>query len=113
MLRVCNYPCCALALGACNIFVVCWEGAYALPLPVSGRGSRGTAPRAEVATSATSGIVAALFYFGQTTPSRFKLPFDFPKDSVCNVKIQSELATFLSNITPAIIDEGPIFFMRR
>ena len=62
----------------------------------------------QVTTSATSGIAANLLYHGLIAHNRFKLPFDPRKDSVCNVKKQSELATFLSNITLVIIDEDPM-----
>ena len=62
----------------------------------------------EVATSASSGIAATLLYGGRTSHNRFKLPFDPRKDSVCNIKKQSELAVFLSNMALGIIDEGPM-----
>ena len=62
----------------------------------------------QVATSATSEIAATLLHNWRTAHNRFKLPFDPRKDSVCNVKKQSELATFLSNITLVIIDEDPM-----
>ena len=62
----------------------------------------------EVATSATSGIAATLLYLGRTAHNRFKLPFNPKKDSVCNIKKQSDLAKFLSNIALGIIDEGPM-----
>ena len=62
----------------------------------------------EVATSASSGIAATLLYGGRTSHNRFKLPFDPRKDSVCNIKKQSELAAFLSNMALGIIDEGPM-----
>ena len=62
----------------------------------------------EVATSATSGIAATLLYLGRTAHNRFKLPFIPHKDSVCNIKKQSELAEFLAKIDLGIIDEGPM-----
>jgi len=62
----------------------------------------------EVATSATSGIAATLLYLGRMTHDRFKIPFHPHKDSVCNVKKQSEIAIFLSNIALGIIDEDPM-----
>ena len=62
----------------------------------------------EVATSATSGIATTLLYLCRTTHNRFKLPFHPHKDSVCNAKKQSEVATFLSSIALGIIDEGPM-----
>ena len=62
----------------------------------------------DVATSATSGIAATLLYLGRTAHNRFKLPFHPHKDSVCNIKKQSDLAKFLSNISLGIIDEGPM-----
>ena len=62
----------------------------------------------EVATSATSRIAVTLLYLGRTAHNRSKLPFHPHKDSICNVKKQSEVATFLSSIALEIIDEGPI-----
>ena len=62
----------------------------------------------QVATSATSGIGATLLYLGQTAHSRFKLPIHPHKDSVCDIKKQSDLAKFLSGIDLIIIDEGPM-----
>jgi hypothetical protein len=62
----------------------------------------------EVATSATSGIAATLLYLGRTAHNRFKLPFNPKKDSVCNIKKQSDVAKFLSSIVLGIIDEGPM-----
>ena len=62
----------------------------------------------QVATSATSGIAPTLLYLGQTAHSRFKLPIHPHKDSVCNIKKQSDLAKFLSGIDLIIIDEGPM-----
>ena len=62
----------------------------------------------EVATSASSGIAATLLYLGRTAHNRFKLPFHPTKDSVCNIKKQSDLAKYLSDIVLAIIDEGPM-----
>ena len=62
----------------------------------------------EVAISATSGIAANLLYLGRTAHNRFKLPFHPNSESVCNVKKQSEMAKFLSEISLAIIDEGPM-----
>ncbi|KAL7532029.1 hypothetical protein ACHAWF_004001, partial [Thalassiosira exigua] len=62
----------------------------------------------DVATSATSGIAATLLYLGRTAHNRFKLPFHPHKDSLCNIKRQSDLAKFLSSIVLGIIDEGPM-----
>jgi hypothetical protein len=62
----------------------------------------------EVATSATSRITATLLYLGRTVHIRFKVPFHLHKDSVCNVKKQSEVAIILSSIALGIIDEGPM-----
>ena len=62
----------------------------------------------EVATSATSGTAATLLYLGRTAQNQFKLPFHPHKDSVCNIKKQSDLAKFLSKLDLGIIDEGPI-----
>ena len=62
----------------------------------------------EVAPSASSGIAATLLYLGRTAHNRFKLPFHPQKDSVCNIKKQSDLAKYLSKIVLAIIDEGPM-----
>ena len=62
----------------------------------------------EVATSASSGIAATLLYLGRTAHNRFKLPFHPHKDSVCNIKKQSDLAKYLTDIVLAIIDEGPM-----
>ena len=62
----------------------------------------------EVATSASSGIAATLLYMGRTAHNRFKLPFHPHKDSLCNIKRQSDLAKFLSEIVLGIIDEGPM-----
>ena len=62
----------------------------------------------DVATSASSGIAATLLYLGRTAHNRFKLPFHPHKDSVCNIKRQSDLAKYLSDIVLAIIDEGPM-----
>jgi len=62
----------------------------------------------EVATSASSGIAATLLYLGRTAHNRFKLPINPHKDSFCNIKKGSDLEKYLSEITLAIIDEGPM-----
>ena len=63
----------------------------------------------EVAATATSGIAANLLYLGRTAHNRFKIPVDdINRLSTCNVARQSDTAKFLSNISLAIIDEGPM-----
>ena len=62
----------------------------------------------DVAISAASGIAANLLYLGRTAHNRFKLPFHPTKDSMCNIKKQSELANFLAGISIGIVDEGPM-----
>ena len=63
----------------------------------------------EVAATATSGIAATLLHLGRTAHNRFKIPVDdLNPRSTCNVARQSETAKFLSNISLAIIDEGPM-----
>ena len=62
----------------------------------------------KVAISAASGIAATLLFLGQTTHHRFKLPLTPHKYSVCNLKKESEIGRFLSEISLGIIDEGPM-----
>ena len=63
----------------------------------------------EVAATTTSGIVATLLHLGRTAHNRFKIPVDdLNPRSTCNVSRQSETSKFLSNISLAIIDEGPM-----
>ena len=62
----------------------------------------------EVVISAASGIAATLLYLGQTTHNRFKLPITPHKDSVCNIKKESDTGKFLSKISLGIINECPM-----
>ena len=62
----------------------------------------------KVATSDASGIPATLLFLGQNTHHRFNLPLTPHKDSVCNFKKESDTGYFLSDISPSIIDEGPM-----
>ena len=62
----------------------------------------------KVTTSTASGIAATLLFLGQTTHHRFMLPITSHKDSVCNIKKESDTGKFLSYISLGIIDEGPV-----
>ncbi|KAG6645201.1 hypothetical protein CIPAW_08G106200 [Carya illinoinensis] len=58
--------------------------------------------------TASSGVAASILPGGRTTHSRFKIPLDSNKNSICSVSKQSELAKLLQVTKLIIWDEAPM-----
>ena len=57
---------------------------------------------------ASSGIAAVLLPNGRTAHSQFCIPLNIDESTVCNIKVQSKLATLLRRVGLVIWDEVPM-----
>ena len=61
-----------------------------------------------VLATALSGIAATLLSGGRTAQSRFNLPFDVQRNSICHIKKQKDLAKLIRVEAAIIWDETPM-----
>ena len=55
-----------------------------------------------------TGIAANLLHLGRTLHSRFKVPLNIDKDSICNIPVQSNLAELIRMTKIIVWDEAPM-----
>jgi ATP-dependent DNA helicase PIF1 len=90
------------------LFFVQWPGGTGKTFLYQGLSSFYRAQGKIVLCVASSGIAALLLEGGRTVHSRFKIPIDINKHSICNIGARSDLAAVLRATSLIIWDEVPM-----